>query len=230
MHYTEGSKVLFQAIEKYNSIFKFLLLVRRTQSALHSLWADSMFRNRAVRRREVREVMSEEEREDTVTQTRQHMIFLVDNLQYYLMADVLDSQTSGLKAKLMKTSSFEDVKNYHDQFLTQVQASIFLFNEPVSKCLRDTMSVCLKFTQSSSLSSQVNLSLSLVNPDHMTLILSSHWPARPLHRLLSAQLPAAQAPLQSQASDGTRLPCPAPHQDRLQQILLQEGESQSVYQ
>jgi len=60
-----------QAIEKYNSIFKFLLLVRRTQSALHSLWADSMFRDRAVRRREVREVMSEEEREDTVTQTRQ---------------------------------------------------------------------------------------------------------------------------------------------------------------
>ena len=155
---TAGSDVSFQAIEKYNSIFKFLLLVRRTQSALHSLWSDSMFSNRAARRRGVREEKGDNEDTDTVTQTRQHMIFLVDNLQYYLMADVLDSQTSGLKAKLMKTSSFEDVKNYHDQFLTQVQASIFLFDERVSKCLRDTMSVCLKFTQSSGLSSQLALS------------------------------------------------------------------------
>ena len=168
-----GSNVLFQAIEKYNSIFKFLLLVRRTQSALHSLWADSMFRDRAVRRRGVREVMSEEEREDTVTQTRQHMIFLVDNLQYYLMADVLDSQTSGLKAKLMKTSSFEDVKNYHDQFLTQVQASLFLFNEPVSKCLVDTMNVILKFCAASSASSQSALSTAFSHHSFLLLKLLS---------------------------------------------------------
>ena len=110
---------------------------------------------------------------DTVTQTRQHMIFLVDNLQYYLMADVLNSQTSGLKAKLMKTSSFEDVKNFHDQFLTQVQSSIFLFNEPVSKCLRDTMSVCLKFTQSSSLSSRRALSTAFSHHSFLLLRLLS---------------------------------------------------------
>ena len=170
---TTGSNVSFQAIEKYNSIFKFLLLVRRTQSALHTLWSDSMFSNRAARRRGAREGKGDNEDIDTVTQTRQHMIFLVDNLQYYLMADVLDSQTSGLKAKLMKTSSFEDVKNYHDQFLTQVQASIFLFNEPVSKCLRDTMSVCLKFTLSSSLSSQRALSTAFSQHSFLLLKLLS---------------------------------------------------------
>ena len=151
-------------------------MVRRTQSALHSLWSDSMFSNRAVRRRSVRGDTSQEEDSgdtDTVTQTRQHMIFLVDNLQYYLMADVLNSQTSGLKAKLMKTSSFEDVKNFHDQFLTQVQASIFLFNEPVSKCLRDTMSVCLKFTQSSSLSGRRALSTAFSHHSFLLLRLLS---------------------------------------------------------
>ena len=94
---------------------------------------------------------------DTVSQTRQHMIFLVDNLQYYLMADVLDTQISGLKQKLAKTRNFEDVKTFHDQFLTKVQASIFLFNEPVHKCLVDVMSVCLKFCSSSSSSSQAAL-------------------------------------------------------------------------
>ena len=159
------SYLIFQALEKYNSIFKFLLLVRRTQSALHSLWSDNMFRSRAGRRIHRRVDLTDEEEDgmtskdaDTVVQTRQHMIFLVDNLQYYLMADVLDTQISGLKTRLSKTTSFEDVKNFHDQFVTGVQASLFLFNEPVWKCLVDTMSVCLKFTRSTRLSSQSALS------------------------------------------------------------------------
>jgi len=143
------------ALEKYNSIFRFLLLVRRTQSSLHSLWADHMFKNRSFKRKIVKSESSDEEFKDdsdavidTVAQTKQHMIFLVDNLQYYLMADVLDTQISNLKMKLSKTKSFEDVKVYHDQFLTQVQSSIFLFNEPVLKCLQDTLNVCLKFSAS----------------------------------------------------------------------------------
>ena len=150
-----------QALEKYNQIFKFLLLARRTQSALHNLWADHIFSNRSQRRRKVaQEEAGGEEKDDTdiVAQTRQHMVFLVDNIQYYLMADVLDTQISGLKTKLDKTSSFEDVKMFHDQFLTQIQASIFLFNDPVHKCLVDTMNVCLKFTASTSLTSQKALS------------------------------------------------------------------------
>lgn len=156
-----------QALDKYNLIFSFLLLVRRTQSALNSLWADNMFRNRTARRPVVNNQTDDDDDDtlvrsgdnvDIVAQTRQHMIFLVDNLQYYLMADVLDTQITGLKLRLSKTSSFEDVKLFHDQFLTQVQASIFLFNEPVNKCLVDTMNVCLKFCSSSSSASQTALS------------------------------------------------------------------------
>ena len=86
-----------------------------------------MFKNRSFKRKIVKSQSSDEEFKDdsdavidTVAQTKQHMIFLVDNLQYYLMADVLDTQISNLKMKLSKTKSFEDVKVYHDQFLTQV--------------------------------------------------------------------------------------------------------------
>ena len=86
-----------------------------------------MFKNRSFKRKIVKSESSDEEFKDdsdavidTVAQTKQHMIFLVDNLQYYLMADVLDTQISNLKMKLSKTKSFEDVKVYHDQFLTQV--------------------------------------------------------------------------------------------------------------
>ena len=158
-----------QTLEKYNAIFKFLLLARRTQSALHSLWSVNMFRNKSARR----QMQSNTGEVDTVSQTRQHMIFLIDNLQYYLMADVLDTQISGLKNKLSKTQSFEDVKIYHDQFLTQIQASIFLFNDPVHKCLVDTMNVCLKFCCSSSLSSQQALSTAFSQHSFLLLKLLS---------------------------------------------------------
>ena len=133
------------ALEKYNSIFTFLLLTRRTQAALHKLWAEAMFKSRMARRKEkkTKDVL------DNVAQTRQHMTFLVDNLQYYLMADVLDTQVSALTAKLAHSTSFEDVRNFHDQFLGQVQASIFLHNAPVNKCLVNTLTVCLQFCNSS---------------------------------------------------------------------------------
>ena len=40
------SITVLQALEKYNRIFSFLLLVRRTQAALHGLWSQAMFKNR----------------------------------------------------------------------------------------------------------------------------------------------------------------------------------------
>ena len=59
------------------------------------------------------------------------MSFLLDSLQYYLMADVLDTRMSALTARLDRSTSFEEVKLCHDQFLTEVQASIFLHNPQV---------------------------------------------------------------------------------------------------
>ena len=38
-----------QALEKYNRIHSFLLLVRRTQRDLHQLWSEAMLRSRAGR-------------------------------------------------------------------------------------------------------------------------------------------------------------------------------------
>lgn len=127
-----------QALDKYNRIFAFLMLVRRSQIALHNLWAEAMFVSRVAGKQEALGM-------DTRQQTRTHMTFLVDNLQYYLMADVLDTKISQLVNNMNKSSNFEEVKIVHDQFLTQVQASIFLHNPQVHKCLLDIMSTCLQF-------------------------------------------------------------------------------------
>ena len=88
------------ALEKYNLIFCFLLLVRRTQAALHQLWAEAMFK-RSVSRRQGDKTRDEL---DTVAQTRQHMTFLVDNLQYFFMADMLNNQVSAIKNKLANST------------------------------------------------------------------------------------------------------------------------------
>ena len=65
---------------------------------------------------------------DSTAQTRSHMSFLLDSLQYYLMADVLDTCMSSFTARLDRSTSFEEVKLCHDQFLAEVQVSIFPHN------------------------------------------------------------------------------------------------------
>ena len=102
------------------------------------------------------------------------MAFLIDSLQYYLMADVLDTKMTAFTAKLEKSTSFEEVKLCHDLFLTEVQASIFLHNPQViflikvclkiltlcaqvQKCLTDLMDNCQQFCKAKS--NQVELKM-----------------------------------------------------------------------
>jgi len=133
--------VTAQALEKYNRIHSFLLLVRRTQRDLHQLWSEAMLRSRASH--QAGSIQAED-------QTRTHMAFLIDSLQYYLMADVLETKMTAFTAKLEKSTSFEEVKLCHDLFLTEVQASIFLHNPQVQKCLTDLMDNCQQFCKARS--------------------------------------------------------------------------------
>ena len=54
------------------------------------------------------------------------MAFLVDNLQYYLMADVLE--ISNVVVKLTNSNSFVEIRTNYDQFLISVETSLFLKN------------------------------------------------------------------------------------------------------
>lgn len=127
-------------LERYNQVFQFLLLVRRTQTALHQLWAEAM----ADRRNKKKNL-------GTIWQVRCNMTFLVDNLQYYLMADVLDTQISSLNNKLKASNSFEEIKRDHELFLNTVSSHIFLHNQPVMRCLKELLSICLQFCTAATL-------------------------------------------------------------------------------
>ncbi|KAL5004702.1 hypothetical protein ScPMuIL_018158 [Solemya velum] len=124
-----------KSLEKYNRIFRFLLAVRRTQLDLQQCWGLHMHRkNKTINQ------------EDAATwQLRTHMTFLVDNLQYYLQVDVIESQYGILLEKINTTRDFEAVKLGHDQFLSALLAQSFVHMKSVSHCLSEILDQCTSF-------------------------------------------------------------------------------------
>ncbi|XP_023227002.1 gamma-tubulin complex component 4-like [Centruroides sculpturatus] len=76
-------------------------------------------------------------------QLRTHMSFLVDNLQYYLQVDVLESQFSLFVEKVKSIKDFEEIQHAHENFLTSITSQSFLMLEPVYLCLKEILNQCL---------------------------------------------------------------------------------------
>ncbi|KAM3925552.1 gamma-tubulin complex component 4 [Leptodactylus fuscus] len=122
-------------LEKYNVVFKYLLSVRRVQSELQHCWALQMQRKHL-----------ESNRTDAIKwRLRNHMAFLVDNLQYYLQVDVLESQFSQLLEQINSTRDFESIRLAHDHFLSNLLAQSFILLKPVFHCLNEILDLCHSF-------------------------------------------------------------------------------------
>lgn len=118
-------------LEQYNQIFRFLLNVKRTQLLLHDAWAEQK-RDRCL-------IISDS------WQLRNHMMFVVDNLQHYLMADVLESQYALLLNRIEQSDNFEELKHAHELFLASIVAHTFISNKPVHQCLTDLLVCCQQY-------------------------------------------------------------------------------------
>ena len=77
-----------------------------------------------------------------VCQLRNHMTFVVDNLQQYFMADVLESQFSILIRSVDQSTNFEDLSIAHDSFLAAVLTHTFVNNKAVSRRNKSFLSHC----------------------------------------------------------------------------------------
>lgn len=83
--------------------------------------------------------------------TRNHMSFLIDNLQFYLQvtkyceskwdpisqgltqkADVLETQFVELENDIKKSKDFEQIRFSHDTFLNRIQYQSFMLNKTVT--------------------------------------------------------------------------------------------------
>lgn len=128
-----------KSLEDYNRVFQFLITVKRTQLLLHKLWALQKWRKaeRWVRRNilfifTLHVFVFSCPSFSFVSQLRTHMMFVVDNLQQYFMADVLETQFAILLKKLDQSTNFEELRQGHDIFLSAVATQTFIDNKPVS--------------------------------------------------------------------------------------------------
>ncbi|MEJ1278647.1 tubulin gamma complex associated protein 4 [Cricetulus griseus] len=119
----------------YNVVFKYLLSVRRVQAELQHCWALQMQRKH----------LKSNQTDAVKWRLRNHMAFLVDNLQYYLQVDVLESQFSQLLHQINSTRDFESIRLAHDHFLSNLLAQSFILLKPVFHCLNEILDLCHSF-------------------------------------------------------------------------------------
>ncbi|XP_014671530.1 PREDICTED: gamma-tubulin complex component 4-like [Priapulus caudatus] len=123
-------------LDKYNKVFKYLMSVQRAHISLNSCWA----MQKQQKHHKCPGILA-----TASWQMHNHMSFLVNNLQYYLMVDVLETQFATLVSKIQSTKDFEAIRLAHDSFLTSIQAQCFLLLKPVSYCIGEILNLCQSF-------------------------------------------------------------------------------------
>ncbi|XP_037052215.1 gamma-tubulin complex component 4 homolog [Bradysia coprophila] len=104
-----------KVMERYNELFRFLLQIRRVQYDLQTVWC--YHREKKMKKG------------SPMLQFRNQLMFLVDNLQYYLQVDVLESQFSILMDTVQKSKDFEHIQRAHTIFQANVMSLCFLLHE-----------------------------------------------------------------------------------------------------
>ncbi|KYM93518.1 Gamma-tubulin complex component 4, partial [Cyphomyrmex costatus] len=138
------------ALNDYNTLFRFLLRVKKTQIELWNLWSEHMHHK---------------DIDIGVIQLRNNLIFIVDNLQYYLQVDVMESQYTIMEAHMKNTRNFEDIQKAHSMFLANVMSQTFLLGNgtgkknPVNKLIHLLLRLCDDFILQASMWEVGNLLL-----------------------------------------------------------------------
>ncbi|CAG4946908.1 unnamed protein product [Colias eurytheme] len=98
-----------EVLARYNDMFRLLLRIKKTQHDLHKLWKTYKHSTRF-----------------STCQLHNKLMFLMDNLQHYLQADVLETNFSRLMSEVESTNDFEKLKRAHANFLADVLSQSFL--------------------------------------------------------------------------------------------------------
>lgn len=112
-------------LQRYNELFRFLLQIRKLQNDLHVVW-------RVHRERKVAG-------NSRLALLRNKLLFLIDNLQYYLQVDVLESQYSILIAAVQNSKDFEYIQRAHSVFQANIMSLCFLLNANVADANHSSM-------------------------------------------------------------------------------------------
>ncbi|XP_073310609.1 gamma-tubulin complex component 4 isoform X2 [Primulina huaijiensis] len=139
-----------EVLSKYLRIFQYLLRLKRTQMELEKSWASAMHEDHsdfAKRHNDCSKssVSQRRRRCRPMWRVREHMAFLIRNLQFYIQVDVVESQWNVLQSRIQSSRDFTELVGYHQEYLSALISQSFLDIGSVSRILDGIMKVCLQF-------------------------------------------------------------------------------------
>lgn len=140
-----------EVLSKYRRVFQYLLRLKRTQMELEKSWASVMHQDHTdfAKRRNDRENCSisqqRRQRSRPMWHVREHMAFLIRNLQFYIQVDVIESQWNVLQARVQDSHDFTELVGFHQEYLSALISQSFLDIGSVSRILDSIMKLCLQF-------------------------------------------------------------------------------------
>ncbi|XP_022225572.2 gamma-tubulin complex component 4 homolog isoform X2 [Drosophila obscura] len=107
-----------KAIERYNQIFRFLLIIRKLQYDLQQVWTI--------------QTLAAKSKSGPINMRMMNLLnqlmFFLNNMQYYIQVDVLESQFSILINAIRNKVDFEEIQRKHTVFLANVLSQCFLLS------------------------------------------------------------------------------------------------------
>ncbi|CAL0300253.1 unnamed protein product [Lupinus luteus] len=140
-----------EVLSKYLKVFQYLLRLKRTQMELEKLWASVMhqYHTDFAKRQNDRDKCSitneKRQRLRPMWQVREHMAFLIRNLQFYIQVDVIESQWNILQTRIEESHDFTELVGFHQEYLSALISQAFLDIGSVSRILDGIMKLCLQF-------------------------------------------------------------------------------------
>ncbi|BBN17581.1 gamma-tubulin complex component 4 [Marchantia polymorpha subsp. ruderalis] len=139
-----------EVLAKYSKIFQYLLRLKRIQLELEKSWAEAMHYDRADSAKQ----RKDPENGDFASQrrqlrmpmwrVRQHMTYLITNLQFYIQVDVIESQWNLLQERVEASKDFTELARFHQEYLSALISQSFLDIGSVSRILDSIIKLCLQ--------------------------------------------------------------------------------------
>ncbi|CAK9327996.1 unnamed protein product [Citrullus colocynthis] len=140
-----------EVLSKYCRVFQYLLRLKRTQMELEKSWASLMHQDHADfannRNAQFDGSISPQRRQRfrRMWRVREHMAFLIRNLQFYIQVDVIESQWNILQDHIQDSHDFTELVGFHQEYLSALISQSFLDIGSVSRILDGIMKLCLQF-------------------------------------------------------------------------------------
>jgi gamma-tubulin complex component 2 len=78
---------------------------------------------------------------------RQRMMSAIQNLEYYMMVEVIEPEWHNFMEKINKAQNFDDVLAHHDDFLDKCLKNCMLTEPDILKCIFKMCTLCIGFCE-----------------------------------------------------------------------------------